>query len=113
MDETKYAEIKGEIVAQGKEISEIKDTQIKIANALLGSFDKSSVGLIEEVRSLAKLSHDNAMAIKTLEQEALNQQNFRRDAKKLIMGLALVVPFAFDIIKGMATLFWEYLKTSK
>jgi|WetSurMetagenome_2_1015567.scaffolds.fasta_scaffold294934_2 hypothetical protein len=113
MDESKYAQLEAKIEAQAQAIEEIRATQIKIANALLGSFDKNSVGIIEDVRTLKK-SFDSVEITSQLHSSQINElQVFRNDMKKLVAGIALVVPIAFEIVKGLATILWEYLRSPK
>lgn len=110
MEDNKYQELKSQIESQAIVIDEIRTTQIKIANALLGSFDKNSVGLIEEVRTLRREADTSNTMVQMHHEQISELQTFRNDIKKLVAGIALVVPIAFEIIKGMARMGWDYLK---
>lgn len=109
MDESKIAELKIQLDSQAAAIEEIRSTQLKIANALLGSFDKNSVGLLEEVRALRKESDLNNSTIQMYGGQINDLQTFRNDIKKIVAVIAVVIPIAFEVIKGSAGLFWDYL----
>lgn len=112
-ESNKYAELKSQLENQGRVIDEIKDTQIKIANALLGSFDKTSIGLIEESRTQRRDINILNTVVNTLKEKVEVQENFRTDTKKIVASIALAVPFLFEVVKGAMTLLWEYLKSIK
>lgn len=102
---TAYRErIEATLEEQSKDIKEIKD-------ALLGTFGKNpSIGLIEETRSLRQ-------KVTTLEEIITKQQiettantEFRRDSKKIVAGIAIVIPFLVEILKFGFISLWELLK---
>lgn len=97
-NENKLAELKAQIEAQAIAIEEIRATQLKIANALLGSFDKNSVGLIEDVRTLRKETDANNTTIQMHNVQINELTTFRNDTKKVVAAIALCVPIAFEII---------------
>jgi hypothetical protein len=96
-----------------KSIEEIKDTLNKITIALLGSYDKQSVGLLEESRALRKEVDDLKATRKLQEEQIEGLLEFKRDAKKIVAAIAFVIPFAFEILKVGWTAFWEYIKQAK
>jgi len=90
-----------------KSIEEIKDTQNKIALALLGSYDKQSVGLIEESRSLRREVDELKATRKLLEAQISELLEFRRDAKKIVAAIAIAIPFIFEVLKSGFMFLWN------
>jgi transcription initiation factor TFIID subunit TAF12 len=104
MDETSLSQLK-------ESIEEIKESQQKIASALLGSYEKNSIGLIEESRNQRR-ELDTLKAQQQITQVQLEETlQFKKDAKKIIAGLALVVPFLFELVKLGGSVLWELLKS--
>jgi hypothetical protein len=105
-----YQDVRDQIETQGKMLAEIRD-------ALLGSLDGVTVGLIADHRDLKQRvtnqstflsantadTHKNSAAIEEL-------KVFRRDVKRAVALIAFCVPFAFEVTKGLFALGWEYIK---
>jgi len=103
MDDTRLSQLE-------KSIEEIKESQQKIATALLGSYEKNSVGLIEESRNLRR---DVECLVKNqaIQQTQLTEVlEFKADAKKIVAGIAIIVPFVFELLKIVLSGAWEMLK---
>jgi len=106
-----WAEIKLLVESQGRAINEIRQSQIKVANALLGSLESNSIGLIEGQRILRKeMDVNNAATLKHDDQIGA-LITFKSDIKKIVAGIALLVPIGFEIVKGIGAAAWEYLKS--
>jgi hypothetical protein len=100
-------ELKGQIEAQGKAIEEIRASQIKVANALLGSFERDGVGLLEQQRTnvtqiakLHSLTRDHDTQIVEL-------IKFRDEIKKMVAIIAVGIPIVFEIVKALCIVGWE------
>lgn len=93
-----------------KSIEEIKEMQNRIALALLGSYDRQSIGLIEESRSLRR-EVDELKATRNLQEEQISELlEFRRDAKKIVAGIAIAIPFIFEVLKNGFLFLWNGLQ---
>lgn len=93
-----------------KSIEEIKETQNRIALALLGSYDRQSIGLIEESRTLRR-EVDELKASRKLAAEQINELiEFRRDAKKIVAAIAIAIPFIFEVLKNGFIFLWNNIK---
>jgi hypothetical protein len=91
-------------------MSRIEASNATIANALLGSLENNSIGLIEQSRNQQR-------DIDTLKksQEAMIPQvqecvEFKHDVKKVVIGIAAIVPFIFEAIKLGAAAIYEFFK---
>lgn len=105
MDDTRLTQIE-------KSIEEIKESQAKVAQALLGSYEKNSVGLIEESRNLRRDVDETRVKLAAqhiLVEEAIE---FKKDAKKIVTVISLVVPFIFKALEVAATAIWELVKAN-
>lgn len=96
-----------------KSIEEIKETLNKITIALLGSYEKQSIGLLEESRTLRKEVDDLKATRKLQEEQIETLLEFKRDAKKIVAVIAIIIPFVFEVVKVGWVALWEYLKQSK
>lgn len=106
-----WAEIKLLVESQGRAIDEIRQSQIRVANALLGSLDNNSVGLIEAARILRKEVDINNAAILRHHEQIDGLVMFRSDIKKIVAGIALLVPIGFEVVKGLGAMLWEYVRS--
>lgn len=111
MDENRLSLLEAQITAQSKAIEEIKTTQLRIANALLGSLDEHSVGLIEEVRNLKSQIIPLQTQIKELTDQVNLLETFKNDVKKVVAGIAIVIPLLVEVIKFGLTAVWELVRT--
>jgi hypothetical protein len=93
-----------------KSIQEIKISQDKIATALLGSYEKNSVGLIEEARNLRRDVNEIQTQVKVQEVQIEEVLEFKSDAKKIVAGIAFAVPLVFEFGKILVGVLWESLK---
>lgn len=96
-------DLKQQLDQQGKMLAEIRD-------ALLGSLDGSTVGLIADHRTLKQTVDAHGSTLNTQSLQIGELQSFRKDAKKVIAVIAFSIPFAFEIVKGLLVFGWEYLK---
>lgn len=96
-----------------KSIGEIKDSLHQISVALLGSYDKQSIGLIEEARSLRREVEELKATRKLQEGQIESLLEFKRDAKKIVAAIAVVIPFVFEVLKVGWVAAWEYIKQGK
>jgi outer membrane lipopolysaccharide assembly protein LptE/RlpB len=92
MDDARLAQLE-------KSITEIKDTQNKIFVALLGGLYKDSVGLLEESRQLRRDVNDLKTTVKSQATQIEEVVTFKRNVKIIVAGIAVVVPFVFELIK--------------
>jgi hypothetical protein len=96
--------------AQEKSNNEIRLTLDKIALALLGSYDKQSIGLIEECRTLRREVEDLKSANKLQEEQISTLLEFKRDAKKIVAAIAIAIPFIFEVLKAGFMFLWNGLQ---
>lgn len=96
-----------------KSIQEIKQSQAEIANALLGSLKSDSVGLIEETRSQRKELDSLSSISKVQITQIQDLLEFKRDVKKIIAGIALIVPIVFELLKFGCVAILEFFKVHK
>lgn len=94
-------------------IDEIRNTQNKVAAALLGSLEQQNPGLIEESRNLRKEVEELKIKTVKVESEVTTLVEFKQDIRKIVIGIAMIVPFIYEILKGSLYFIWEYLKTPK
>jgi hypothetical protein len=93
-----------------KSIGEIKDSLHQISIALLGSYDKQSIGLIEECRTLRREVDDLKAANKLQEEQISVLLEFKRDAKKIVAAIAVAIPFVFEVLKAGFMFLWNGLQ---
>jgi hypothetical protein len=93
-----------------KSIGEIKDSLHQISVALLGSYDKQSVGLIEECRTLRREVDDLKIANKLQEDQINTLLEFKKDAKKIVAAIAVAIPFIFEVLKAGFMFLWNGLQ---
>ena len=110
MDNTDVLVLKQQVAEQGKLLQEVRDSQVKIANALLGSLEHGNIGLIEETRNLRKEMDVNSIAINLNTQQISELLTFRNDVKKVVAAIAIAVPIIFEIIKELGALIWNSLR---
>ena len=103
MDEDKLRELE-------KVVNEIRETQNKIAEALLGSLNKDSVGLIEETRNTRKEILNITNRVNKLDEQVSSCLEFRTEVKKIVALIALSVPFIFEGVKLLWSMVWEHIK---
>lgn len=103
MDDTRLTQIE-------KSIEEIKESQVKVAQALLGSYEKNSVGLIEEARNLRKDVDESKVRLAAQQSQITEAIEFKNDAKKIVTVISIAVPFLFEAMKVAVGAIWELLK---
>lgn len=91
-----------------QDVREIREAQARIEEALLGSMEKP--GLLEEQRNMKRELDALTNASKIHATDIAQLKEFRRDMKKMVTGIALLIPFAFEIGKGLLTVVWEFVK---
>lgn len=92
-------------------LSNIEHSLRRIEDALVGSIgDNPTVGLIEKQRNqerdLAELKQFR-LAVEPQVKEALA---FKSEMKKLVAGIAVIIPLGFEVIKLAAEFIWEIFK---
>jgi hypothetical protein len=107
-------ELAKQIEDQNIVLRRLEEGQIVIHNALLGSLSTSSVGLIEESRTLRRDVNSISNAIRQQESEIkVNKEEiasfglFRHDIKRIVAFIAITIPFAFEILKMAFVALWE------
>lgn len=93
-----------------KSIEEIKESQVKVAQALLGSYEKNSIGLIEESRNLRRDVDEAKVRIHAQQSQIQEAIEFKNDAKKIVTVISIVVPFLFEAMKVAIGAVWELIK---
>ena len=88
-------------------VAKIQISQTKIEHALLGDLDKGSVGLIEEARTARREINDLRQIYSSLAPQVKESIDFKNNLKLMVAGIAVVVPFAFDLIKIGFTHVWD------
>lgn len=114
---TSMQELKSEITNLKGAVEEIRTSQIKIAHALLGGFEKDSAGLLEQQRinvaSLIELKAQNVEIKEELETQASQiseLEQFKSEIKKVVALIAFAIPIVFEILKAIAEVAWEAAK---
>jgi hypothetical protein len=92
------------------ELSELRADIKEIKDALIGSVSSQSVGLLEEARKLRREVDDLKHARELHDLQIREAIQFKSDAKKVVAGIAIVVPFIFEIIKLGVVALWEMFK---
>lgn len=82
-----------------KSIEEIKESQHRIANALLGSFENQSVGLIEETRTLRRDVNYVQATLQTHSDQIEDVVSFKKKIKLIVAAIAVIIPFSIELIK--------------
>jgi uncharacterized iron-regulated protein len=95
-----------------KSIEEIKESQVKVAQALLGSYEKNSVGLIEESRNLRRDVDESKVRLAAHQAQIDEAIEFKKDAKKIVTVISLIVPFVFKALEVGLSAVWELLKAN-
>lgn len=92
MDKTEYAEIKATI-------NEIRDTQKKMSDAILGTFGKD-VGLLEESRNLRRDVDRHEIELKSV-------VKWTTKAKIIVGGIVASIPVVWEVGKVAFTVLWN------
>ena len=88
-------------------LQEIKASQKEITNALLGSLE-GVTGLIPESRVLRK-EMDLLNKISQIHEEKLQDLvTFKSTAKKILGGIAVIVPILFELCKAAILTLWDF-----
>jgi hypothetical protein len=113
MDDKKFDAIEQRLIQQDISRDELKIVVLEIRDALLGSLDGDVIGLIADHRNLRAqvANHDAQLAEHTQSLQEL--KGFRRDIRKMVAFVAFAIPFAFEMVKGIVVVIWEYLKNHK
>lgn len=106
----RFESLHAQLELQRLAIEEIRITQMKVAGALLGSLEQNVPGLIEEARNIKKIVEILVTDNKIQDKELKELSEFRSSIKKIVAGIALIVPFVFEIVRGIILLIWDYLK---
>lgn len=94
------------------EITEIKAALGTITQALLGSYEKG--GVIEETRNLRQVVDNQALTL--IEHEKLIKENntqlndvvaFKKEIKRIVGWIAILIPIAFEFLKFAGEWFLE------
>lgn len=109
MEAKEIIEIKATLAEQGKTIQEIKRGQDRISAALIGSLEDDAVGLIEQSRNLRREVSELNKAREINEAQIIDLMAFKSDIKKIVAGIAVVIPFLFEIVKLGVSAVWEVI----
>ena len=111
MDDTRLLNIEKQMTEQGQLLQ-------RVANALLGSFEQGSVGLIEEQRTLkrrieelTKLTNEQAITIEAQASQLNDLVAFRKDIKKVVGIISITIPVIFTCVKWLVEALWTYAHT--
>jgi hypothetical protein len=111
VDDTRLAQVERSIDeikhSQDKAYGDIKETLDKISLALIGSYDKQSIGLIEECRTLRREVDELKNANKLQKEQISTLLEFKRDAKKIVAAIAVAIPFVFELLKSLFLSIWN------
>lgn len=110
MDDTRLAQLEQSIAQLNKTMASFGQSQDKIVAALLGSYENNQVGLIEQTRNIRK-DLDEIVA-KTEEHGKQIEEviEFKRDTKKIVIGIGFIIPVLFESLKLIFTFLWEAIK---
>jgi hypothetical protein len=99
-----YEQLKRQLDNQDVKIGEIRD-------ALLGSLTQRGGGLLEAHRQL-RSDVDNVLTTQRTNITQITElMTFKSNIKKLVTGIAIAIPFAFELIKFVFELVWDWLKS--
>jgi hypothetical protein len=107
-EKAELALLKQQITEQGNILREVKDSQLKVAEALLGSYQ--SIGLIEEHRNQKKEIETYITILNAHSKQITELETFRSDIKKIVAFIAVVIPVIFELAKSSFNLIWEFFK---
>lgn len=94
------------------QIQDIQNTVNRIEEALVGRVgDNDSIGLIEEQRNHTREIKSLRESQDRLVPQVAECVEFKRDIRKVVIGIAAIIPFLFEVIKLGAGAIWEYIKT--
>lgn len=79
-------------------ITEIRDTQKKVAEAILGNYDGRK-GLSEQTRLLRDDVDELQVSSKLSLTEIQELKEFKKEVKKVVASLALIIPLLFELFK--------------
>jgi hypothetical protein len=105
MDELRFKQIE-------ESLDQILLSQTKISAALLGSYEKNAIGLIEEARILRREVDELRTYKKDSEIQIKDLMEAKRDARKIIVGLGFLVPIVFSILKAGAMALFEVFRSA-
>lgn len=97
---------KSGIEEMSKDIKEIKA-------ALVGSIADKEPGLIEQQRVIKRDVGELQTLTSAHETQISEIVEFKKDAKKVVAGIAFVIPFAFELLKLGAGALWDLIKHAK
>jgi len=107
-EKAELALLKQQITEQGNILQEVKESQLKVAEALLGSYQ--SIGLIEEHRNQKKEIETYISILNNHSKQIAELETFRGDIKKIVAFIAVIIPVIFELAKGGLSLVWELFK---
>ena len=103
------ADVRESQLQRDKLLQEVRDSQVKIANALLGSLDSSAVGLIEQARTTRSDLNEVQERIESHNIKLDDLIEFKRDIKKIVAGIAFIVPVLFEVVKTLIEVVWSHV----
>lgn len=123
LDDHRFINLEQQVANQGKMLTdvreyqlqrdkllyEVRDSQVKIANALLGSLDTASVGLIEQARVTRNDLNQITERVEVHNVKLDDLVEFKRDIKKIVAGIAFIVPVLFEVIKSLIEVVWSHV----
>lgn len=110
-------ELKSEIANVKVAVEEVRASQVKIAHALLGSFEKDGAGLLEQqrinVKDIYELKTLNSQIKEQLEahkEQITELEKFKSEIKKVVAIIAFAIPLVFEILKGLAEIGYDVVR---
>lgn len=103
------ADVRESQLQRDKLLQEVRDSQVKIANALLGSLDSAAVGLIEQARTTRSDLNEVTERVDVHNIKITDLVEFKRDIKKIVAGIAFVVPVVFEVVKTLIEVVWSHV----
>lgn len=109
MEDTRLSNIEKQMTDQGQLLQ-------KVANALLGNLENSTMGLIEEQRNL-KRQVDNLIKSDSAKAEIIEKQaiqiaeliDFKNRARNIVLAIATGIPLVFEVVKVVWEMVWAYI----
>lgn len=90
-------------------IRNIEATVKRIEQALTGNLDDTtSVGLVEMTRTHSREIQEIKAVQNKLVPEVAELSQFRRDIKKIVIGIGAIIPFLFEVLKLGGAALWDY-----
>ena len=104
-----YDELKARLELQSIQIKEILENQTDLRQALLGQLGDQHPGLLEQQRLNISAIEKITKVIEKHEVELVELKEFRNEIKRIVGGIAISIPIAFELIKGIGVILWDLI----